>query len=846
MAANKVYTGAMAANDLVVLGDTSRSDGNRIRGILWSNYIASLAVEDMDSGSATDGQIPTADGSGGIAWEEVPGGDGSDFDLNDDVTTPIGQGNIAALDRFVISDFSGAGDPNRWADLDDVIQGIWPVLAGRANHTGTPANADIVMIGDANMNDGLRMRRMLWPDFVGVLRVADMDSESATDGHVATADGLGGIDWEAGSGSFDLHDDVTSEISGLNVVDRLVISDESVGGDPNRYVNLSNLMQGMWPALHDHTAFSGTPTNTDIVIMGDASQGSNSRMRRIAWPDFLGNLTVDDMDSGSAANNTVPRADGSGGIDWEAIPSGSGSFDLYEDVTTAVVAADIRSNDRILLADVSTNGEPNRYATVLNLFNGVDADILNSGTATGGQLLTSNGTGGAAWEDPSGAGGSDFDVHDDVTEMIGFGATGSLGLGDHIVVSDESETGDPNRYTNVYSIVQNLRRAALNIELDTGHPINEDYIVFVDTSEDEESSVRALQWDRLVATTAQVEAATEVGVLLSAARIPDLQVEDMDSGTATSGQVATADGSGGIAWGTGVGGSFDLHDNVTNNIGTALHLDDHMLVSDESQGGDPNRYAEVRYVAEKLHDLMLSRGTTTALAEGDLFAVGDISRSTGSRVRGVRFDDLVENMTVADMASGTATDGQVPTADGSGGIDWEDQAGGSGGGTGITYVQNEVITASFGLTEALLSSTWAATSQVGIPLTAIDKTEVDRIELGILVDSLFVMPIIITRAMLDQLTPTNNLIPVSPANSDIIQGIYWSGRITGTADSREPMLMHPTYGFMEARRQANRNSFLIGFDDDTAGDNWIQAYVSANSGHEISIEYMTTYHFEAS
>ena len=276
VAADKVFTGAMAANDVVVLGDTSRSAGNKIRGILWSNYIASLLVEDMDSGSATDGNIATADGSGGIAWEAVPGGGGSDFDLNDDVTTAIGQGNIDSLDRFVISDFSGAGDPNRWADLDDVIQGTWPVLAGRVNHTATPANADIVMIGDASMNAGLRMRRMLWPDFVGVLRVADMDSESATDGHVATADGSGGIAWEAatgggGSGSFDLHDDVGTQLTNLNVVDRFVVSDESASGDPNRYVTMSHVLQSMWPALQDQTAFSGTPTNTDIVMLGDAS-----------------------------------------------------------------------------------------------------------------------------------------------------------------------------------------------------------------------------------------------------------------------------------------------------------------------------------------------------------------------------------------------------------------------------------------------------------------------------------------------------------------------------------------------------------------------------------------------
>ena len=308
---------------------------------------------------------------------------------------------------------------------------------------------------------------------------------------------------------------------------------------------------------------------------------------------------------------------------------------------------EVALTDRVLLADVSANGEPNSWATVRNLINSVDGDLLNSGDADAGQVLTTDGTGGAAWEEPTGGGGSGFDVHDDVTTFIGWdtaGTAASLGLGDHVVVSDESETGDPNRYTNVYSVLQNLRRAALTIELDAGHPIDEDYIVFVDTSEDEEASVRAVQWDRFVATTAQVQAATEVGVVLSAARIPDLQVEDMDSGTATTGQVATADGSGGIAWGTGVGGSFDLHDDVTNDIGTALHLDDHVLVSDESQGGDPNRYAEVRYVAEKLHDLMLSRGSTAILENGDLFAVGDISRSTGSRVRGVRFDDLEENL----------------------------------------------------------------------------------------------------------------------------------------------------------------------------------------------------------
>ena len=116
----------------------------------------------------------------------------------------------------------------------------------------------------------------------------------------------------------------------------------------------------------------------------------------------------------------------------------------------------------------------------------------------------------------------------------------------------------------------------------------------------------------------------------------NLTVDAMDSGTATDGQVPTSDGSGGIAWEDQVGGSFDLHDDVTSNVGTALHLDDRMLVSDESMGGDPNRYAEVRDVAEKLHDLVLSRGVTTVLENSDLIPVADVSRSTGSKVRGVR------------------------------------------------------------------------------------------------------------------------------------------------------------------------------------------------------------------
>ena len=45
-----------------------------MRGMPWDDFQAALEVDAMDSGSATDGQVPTADGSGAIAWEDSSGG----------------------------------------------------------------------------------------------------------------------------------------------------------------------------------------------------------------------------------------------------------------------------------------------------------------------------------------------------------------------------------------------------------------------------------------------------------------------------------------------------------------------------------------------------------------------------------------------------------------------------------------------------------------------------------------------------------------------------------------------------------------------------------------------------
>ena len=73
---------------------------------------------------------------------------------------------------------------------------------------------------------------------------------NGTSGQVLTSDGDGTLSWGAG-GSFDLHDDTTELVGQLDVQDRMLISDESATGDPNRYVEIQNLGGYLGNILYD-------------------------------------------------------------------------------------------------------------------------------------------------------------------------------------------------------------------------------------------------------------------------------------------------------------------------------------------------------------------------------------------------------------------------------------------------------------------------------------------------------------------------------------------------------------------------------------------------------------------
>ena len=121
------------------------------------------------------------------------------------------------------------GNPNRYATVRDIVEEMYDHMSNRAFGVA-PADDDLILLGDVSQTVTNRIRGTTWQNVEESLEVDAMDSGTATDGQVATADGSGGIDWEAGSGSFNLHDDVTTNIgNNLNLSDRMVISDESIG-----------------------------------------------------------------------------------------------------------------------------------------------------------------------------------------------------------------------------------------------------------------------------------------------------------------------------------------------------------------------------------------------------------------------------------------------------------------------------------------------------------------------------------------------------------------------------------------------------------------------------------------
>lgn len=147
-----------------------------------------------------------------------------------------------------------------------------------------------------------------------------------------------------------------------------------------------------------------------------------------------------------------------------------------------------------------------------------------------------------------------------------------------------------------------------------------------------------------------------------------------DSGTATSGKVLTANGSGGTSWETPGGGTFEHYVITTSTSGTLTNDDYNKLLYNDSVFIYDGGYSTYQYYNKAYENDTLIRFErivrATSNTQKDIF---EITKATKA------YSKSLSNciITSVNVSSGSETSGKVLTADGVGGASWQTPSGGS-------------------------------------------------------------------------------------------------------------------------------------------------------------------------
>lgn len=211
------------------------------------------------------------------ALRDVPASVGS-FDLYADVTTEVV--TIATDDRFVISDISIGGEPNRYIELANLKTAVqFDLRDDVTSETTSLAISDRFLVSDVSL--------------------------SGSPNHYVTASTARSF---FGAG-YDIHDHSTTQLTTLNSLDRMAITDESVSGDPMRYLTLGQIRTFVADPfdLHDDVSDNLTTISTAdrMLISDEGSSGDPQRYVNVSQLDarFGGNLGSD-----ITAINTLTQA----------------------------------------------------------------------------------------------------------------------------------------------------------------------------------------------------------------------------------------------------------------------------------------------------------------------------------------------------------------------------------------------------------------------------------------------------------------------------------------------------------------------------------------------------------
>lgn len=147
---------------------------------------------------------------------------------------------------------------------------------------------------------------------------------------------------------------------------------------------------------------------------------------------------------------------------------------------------------------------------------------------------------------------------------------------------------------------------------------------------------------------------------------------DIDSQTASLGQVLTADGNGGASWGTVSSGYVNTVP-ITSTSGTFSDSDFAKLGYGDSTIVYTDAYSVSTVYKLKLETASILEFEAIDAASRTNLKLIDVNKSTKAYSM-----TAISMITSSTISSGTATSGKVLTANGSGGCSWETAGGGSG------------------------------------------------------------------------------------------------------------------------------------------------------------------------
>ena len=169
--------------------------------------------------------------------------------------------------------------------------------------------------------------------------------------------------------------------------------------------------------------------------------------------------------------------------------------------------------------------------------------------------------------------------------------------------------------------------------------------------------------------------------------------------------------------------------------------------------------------------------------------------------------------------------------------------GGQQAAAGRVLVQRNIITARSPLSEFSFTTEWDEVDGTQPTFTAIPKADFVQMDLGFYVNSQFVYPITLTRAMATEMGPISNPLTPGLISSSIVPGAFLTFRTATGPDAREPVLLSPKYSYMEARRAASRCGIFVNLNDDS-NDDWASVGVHVMCNDQVDWEYARAYYYE--